>query len=187
MTLPKQKFRELVFQILYSKQVGHTDDASIVTMMMTELSVTKKNVREAMEKVIEITKLLPQIDAMITSASPSYDFDRIQTVTKNILRLSLYEIFFEKLIPPKVAIAESIRLSKKFCTLESSKFVNALLDYLYQVSIGEPTSEQEVKEHVEELLNSELAASKASEDLPQFPTIQIELEVETEDDNQHEH
>ena len=35
-------------------------------------------------------------------------------------------------MPPKVAIAEAIRLSRKFATPESATFVNAILDALYK-------------------------------------------------------
>jgi N utilization substance protein B len=48
------------------------------------------------------------------------------------LRLGIFEIFFDSEIPAKVAIAEAIRLCRKFGTPESSQFVNAILDGVYK-------------------------------------------------------
>ena len=69
---------------------------------------------------------------MISETSLSYDLDRIHSVERNVLRLGIYELFYETEIPPKVAIAESIRLSKKFGTPESVSYVNAIIDNLYK-------------------------------------------------------
>lgn len=137
MSLSPQKFREITFQILYSRDIGHPEDDAILELMMGELAVSKKNVKTALEKADKISKHA-EIDPLIASVSTSYTFERIQAVTRNILRLAVYELFFEKEAPPKVIIAEAIRLSKKFCSPESASFANALLDNLYRVSQGKP-------------------------------------------------
>lgn len=161
MALSQQKFREIVFQLLYSQDVGRPNAALMIDLMMGELTVSKKNVRLAQERVALILEQLPDIDARISSVSTSYDFERIQTVTKNILRLAVFELFFDPLIPPKVAIAEAIRLSRKFSTPESASFVNALLDHLYQASLGTKGNVQNLEQLSQELLKSEKIASEA--------------------------
>lgn len=163
MTLSHQKFREIVLQLLYSQDITRPDEALMLELMMAELAVSKKNVRLAQERVKKIKDLLPQIDPLITSVSASYDFDRIQVVTKNILRLAVFELFFDDQIPPKVAIAEAIRLSRKFNTPESASFVNALLDQLYQKKQGESTNPEHLHHHAKNLQESEDIAEKAAE------------------------
>lgn len=174
MALSQQKFREIVLQLLYSQDVGRPDEALMTELMMGELAVSKKNVRLAQERVAHIQKELKDIDSRITSVSTSYDFERIQTVTKNILRLGVFELFFDPLIPPKVAIAEAIRLSRKFNTPESASFVNALLDHLYQESLGEHGNQQKLAQLAEELLKSEKIASETAQ------TLQAKKESERE-------
>lgn len=132
MSLSPQKFRELVFQLLYSRDAGNPDPADMQELMMAQLEVPKKAVLTAQERVGAILNKLPDIDALIASASTSYDFERIQMVTKNILRLAVYELNFDKTIPPKVVISEAMRLSRKFGAPESASFVNAVLDHLHQ-------------------------------------------------------
>jgi transcription antitermination factor NusB len=50
------------------------------------------------------------------------------TVDRNILRLASFELLYRPDIPPKVAINEAVELAKKYGDLESSKFVNGVLD-----------------------------------------------------------
>ncbi len=164
MALSQQKFREIVFQLLYSQDLDQTDEALMIDLMMAELAVSKKNVRLAQERAQLVRQHLSEIDSLIASASTSYDFDRIQMVTKNILRLGVFELFFDEQIPPKVAIAEAIRLSRKFNTPESASFVNAVLDYLYQASLGEQTNTQQLAQHLQELLKSEQMAAETAQE-----------------------
>ena len=165
MALSQQKFREIVLQLLYSQNVAHPNEALMLELMMTELAVSKKNVRLAQERVEKIESKLPEIDALITSVSASYDFDRIQIVTKNILRLAVFELFFDDNIPYKVAIAEAIRLSRKFNTPESASFVNALLDNLYHKNQGEKVDIEFIEKQAKTLLESELETEKAAQAL----------------------
>jgi N utilization substance protein B len=137
MALPQQKFREIVFQLLYSHELFDPDNEVMMTMMMGELAVSKRNVRLALERVSQIEEKLSEIDRLITTVSVSYEFERIQAVTLTILRLGVFEIYFDDQVPPKVAIAEAMRLSRKFNTPESASFVNALLDNLYHAKIGD--------------------------------------------------
>lgn len=163
MPLSPQKFREIVFQLLYSQDVAHPDEMLMTELMMGELAVSKKNVRLAQERVSSIRDQLPAIDEKISSVTVSYDFDRIQTVTKNILRLAVFELFFDPSIPPKVAIAEAIRLSRKFSTPESAAFVNALLDHLYRQSRGEEGNQQKLVQTSHDFMQSETLASDAAQ------------------------
>jgi transcription antitermination protein NusB len=161
MALSHQKFREIVFQLLYSYDLGSPDEKVMLELMMKELAVTKKNVRLAQEKVHKIQQSLSQIDPLIASVSTSYAFERIQTVAKNILRLGIFELFFDSQtppLPPKVAIAEALRLSRKFSSPESASFVNALLDHLYQASLGEKMNQDILEQQAQLLIESEKQA-----------------------------
>lgn len=136
MTIPQQKFREIVFQMLYSFDMGLTSEEDLCSLMMKELSVSRKVIREALERVKLVQIQLPDIDAKISETSVSYDLDRIHSVERNVLRLGIYELFHDSELPPVVAIAEAIRLSKKFGTPESVSYVNAIMDNIYKKKQG---------------------------------------------------
>lgn len=137
MAITHQKFREIVFLLLYRQDFATSDDSEIASLIMEQLAVTRKNVIEASKKVKAITDRRVEIDAKIAQASTTYEFERIQVIERNILRLGVFELFYDDSIPPKVAIAEALRLTKKFGTPASISFVNALLDHLYKSSLGE--------------------------------------------------
>jgi N utilization substance protein B len=119
-----------VFQILYSYDFDSGSD-EMIPFMMAELKTTRRAMADAHARVNQILAKLPEIDPLIVSASTEYTFERISRVERTILRLGLFEIFFDLAISPKVAIAEGIRLCRKFGTPESSQFVNAILDGVY--------------------------------------------------------
>ncbi len=162
MALPQEKLREVVFQMLYGYDIGRASEEELVNLLMKELSVTKKTMLEAQDRVRHIAAILPELDTMIQASSKTYQFDRIQTVERNVLRLGLYEIFFDNQIPAKVAISEAIRLTRKFGTPESAGFVNAILDSLYKVSQGKYVDVDEVNKSVEKLAMSEEIAKQAA-------------------------
>lgn len=155
MNIPMQKLREIIFQMLYSYDVGKTNQEDMSELMMKELSVSRANIAVAQQKVEEIQAIMEELDAMIAGASFSYAFDRIQTVERNILRLGVYELFFETNIPPKVAISEALRLARKFSTPEAANFVNAILDTLHKARSGEELDITALTRSIEEMNKSE--------------------------------
>jgi len=132
MAVTKQKFREILFHLLYSQDFDENEKEDIISFLMAEHEVTKKTIYAAQRKQVDVMGEKEAIDKLIAEASHAYDFARIPRIEKNILRLGVYEICFDLTIPPKVAIAEAIRLARKFSTPESSTFVNAILDAIYK-------------------------------------------------------
>lgn len=86
------------------------------------------------------------LDEIIEKAAPEWPVDKINAVDRNILRLGLFELLFGdyNLVPPKVAINESIELAKSFGGESSGRFVNGVLGAVYK-EIGEPGKEQTSK------------------------------------------
>jgi N utilization substance protein B len=75
-----------------------------------------------------VRKNLPAIDESIRKASRNWRLERMARVDRNLLRLAVYELAFEKDVPPKAAINEAIEIAKRFGTAESPAFVNGILD-----------------------------------------------------------
>ncbi len=130
MALPKQKFRELIVQLLYSEEFSQGDEKSLVEFAMEQLKTTKRNAKEAFAYVQAICKQRDFLDEKIKKLSVAYEFERISPVELNILRLAVFELCIEEKTPQRVIVAESIRLCRKFGTPESARFINALLSAL---------------------------------------------------------
>lgn len=155
MALPQEKFREIIFQILYSQDIADCEPDHLSALLMKELSTTKKNLKLAWERVEQVRVHQEEIDEKIRAISQEWRFERIQLVERNILRLGVFELLYDEEIPPKVAIAEALRLTKKFSSPEASSYVNAVLDAIYKKSIGESAEEEKIANTFESLLKSE--------------------------------
>ena len=131
-----KKFREIVFQLLYSRDFEKSDEDVIASLMMRQHVVPQKLIREAKEKAGSIWEKRLELDEKINSSSTAFDFEKISRVELAILRLGYFELLHTDL-PGKVAIAEAVRLTRKFGTKESANFINALLDKVYHEQISE--------------------------------------------------
>lgn len=136
MSLPIKKFREIVFQMLYSFDMGQATADDMIPLLMKELEVTKNAVKGAHARVLAIIAKQSEIDQTIARTSQAYAFERIQSVERNVLRMGVYELLFDPAVPPKVAISEAMRIARKFGSPESALFVNAILDNIYQCRLG---------------------------------------------------
>lgn len=169
MAIPQQKFREIVFQLLFSYDMGQPAHEDMLRLMVKELSVTKNVVREAQQRVDRIVGMLDRIDPLIKATANTYEFSRIQLVEKNILRLALYELCYDEQIPPKVAIVEAMRLAKKFSTPESAHFVNAILDTIYKRQSGISVDEKVLLTSIETLEENEKKINEVLQNQQESP------------------
>ncbi len=131
MSYPLQKHREIVFQMLYALVFSGKCEDEMIPMMTKVAKISRKNAYQALDQAKKIFVLINQIDQWIIQVSKEYAIDRIQSVEKTILRLAIYEMLFEKLLPFKVCCAEAVRLTKKFSTSQSASYINAILDAVY--------------------------------------------------------
>lgn len=67
------------------------------------------------------------IDRVISEYSEGWELERMPVVDRNILRMSIFELFFMEDIPPGPTIDEAVELAKGFSTQDSGKFINGLL------------------------------------------------------------
>lgn len=73
-----------------------------------------------------------EIDALLAKHALNWSLERMAMVDRNILRLGAYELLFDDETPPKAVINEAVMLAKRFGTVESSKFVNGVLDSIHK-------------------------------------------------------
>lgn len=134
--------RSIVLQTLF--EIDFRGDSTV-----DQEEIMKRDAAEFANDVVDISfvkSLLtgvlskkPELDLVITKAAPDWPIDKISIIDRNILRIGLYELLFadSKEVPAKVAINESIELSKNYGGEKSSKFVNGVLGSVYK-ELGEP-------------------------------------------------
>jgi len=124
----RRQARELVLKGLYAYEIHQRDIDTIFEELLPESPLGEEHLKFArsyMALVIEKSKFL---DGEIARLAENWEIERIALVDKIILRMALCEIHFMPDIPEKVAINEAIDLAKIYSTLESSAFVNGILD-----------------------------------------------------------
>lgn len=70
---------------------------------------------------------IKKIDPIVAKHAPLWPLPSIPPLDLAILRLSVYELIFEKKTPLKVVIDEAVELSKEFGSESTSSFVNGVL------------------------------------------------------------
>lgn len=140
--LDPHKYRELVFLILYSFEMGQSPEDELFDLIMQECKVGKKYVVEASARAEAVLKRRDECDAYIKSVCEEYRVERIMSVERNILRLAIFELVFEQQVPVKVVFAEAKRLAKKFSTDDAAAFVHSLLGAVSaRAGVAEPPKE----------------------------------------------
>ncbi|OGF28100.1 transcription antitermination factor NusB [Candidatus Falkowbacteria bacterium RIFOXYB2_FULL_47_14] len=94
---------------------------------------------------------LPAIDRYITKYATEWPLDQITIVDRNILRIGVYELVFNRDIPAKVAINEAIEIAKTFGSDSSGKFVNGVLGAIYKDLDTEKKPEADKEVNKEEI------------------------------------
>jgi N utilization substance protein B len=135
MAMSPQKSREVFFQIVFSSAFSDYEEKEMVDFMAKEYFISRKAALDLIEKAKKLMEVQESLDEKIAYYAKGYELDRIPKVEQTILRLALYEMMFCSSVPPKVSIAEAIRLGRKFSTPESSSFLNAVLDAFYKAEI----------------------------------------------------
>ena len=96
------------------------------------------------ELVNGVLKNRKEIDGCITKYAPEWPIGQITLVDRNILRIGIYELAYDKTIPSRVAINEAIELAKTFGGESSGKFVNGVLGAVFK-DTGEKERDQDTK------------------------------------------
>ncbi|MGB7060809.1 MAG: transcription antitermination factor NusB [Candidatus Zixiibacteriota bacterium] len=124
----RRKARELTLKALYAHDIAGTDPEQVAEEIISPSLIkpeAKEFSRALFLKTVENTK---EIDKLIRANAKSWDFPRIASIEKNILRMGICEFLFFDDIPSTISIDEAIELAKKYADKDSKNFVNAVLD-----------------------------------------------------------
>ena len=150
--IEKRVSRSLSLQIYYAWTMSQTHPNEILNHMKLLLkdqeitdnfymngspienneSVLNQNIIEYSYRLIKSTiNKSEEIDELIIKKLKNWELKRIALIDKLILRLALTEMLFFDEIPHKVSIVEGVEIAKIYGNNESSKFINGVLDSIY--------------------------------------------------------
>jgi transcription antitermination protein NusB len=121
----RRKARELAVQALYQRDL--TGDA-FPERFVSDFDAGDQEVNAFCLALIHgVSEHGPQIDLLIEQSCQNWRADRISKVDLNVLRVGAYELVGTD-VPARIVINEAIEIAKRFGTLDSSTFVNGVLD-----------------------------------------------------------
>jgi N utilization substance protein B len=82
-----------------------------------------------------VAKEWDRYNNLIQKYSQNRSYDQISVVNRCILRVSIFSLFEERLMEPKVIIEEAIVLTKEFESEHSISFNNGILDAIWKKEI----------------------------------------------------
>jgi N utilization substance protein B len=133
---PRHRAREIALQILYRFDESNTPiPQGIALAKEIESHFEHFQAPEAVrgfaaELVAGTLTQRSDLDSQIEKKASNWKMQRMSSVDRNLLRMSLYEMGNFPDIPVSVTLDEAVELAKQFGTAESPSFVNGLLDAL---------------------------------------------------------
>ena len=128
--------REAALKVLYQAEITRRDIQLASDNYWGELETIDQVVKEFSDRLIAGVKLHAQeIDDKISQYATNWQLKRMAVIDRNVLRIGVFELLYTADIPPKATINEAVELAKKYGDLESSKFVNGILDKIYKTEI----------------------------------------------------
>ena len=90
------------------------------------------DIRDMKNKVKDIIDKTSEIDEIIKSSLEAWDITRVGKAELTIIRLAVYEMYYDKEIDIPVAINEAVELAKAYGDDKADKFVNGVLSTIYK-------------------------------------------------------
>ncbi|MGE5087367.1 MAG: transcription antitermination factor NusB [Bacillota bacterium] len=129
----RRQSRELALQILFQTEFA-PQISTRAFMDVFEESFDAEVISYAEELIAGVQKHKEAIDSKIQSSSARWKVDRMATIDRNLLRISVYEMkFATDPIKENIVINEAVEIAKKYGTSDSASFVNGILDQVSKV------------------------------------------------------
>ena len=139
--MTRSNARELAVHLIYGRVFTHEEPGTVVStrlnkeyykMLSDDNDVYAERPSRAQVAYLDnvvagVSNREEELDAEIQKLSIGWDISRISKLTRAIMQLALYEIRYVEDVPTGVAIAEAVRIAKKYDTDETGSFVNGIL------------------------------------------------------------
>jgi N utilization substance protein B len=126
----RRKSREYTLQILFQLEFDDSDPDIVVNQFWKRKKASREIKDYSSYLIKGITSHQDSIDRIIQSASEHWRLSRMAVVDRNILRMAVFELFYEEGLAPAVVINEAIEVAKKFSSDQAAQFINGILDAL---------------------------------------------------------
>ena len=130
----RSKARKAALDLLYESDIRRTSAESLLTQRIESLEYLIRDYTKTLVAGVALNK--SRIDELIQSYAQGWDFDRMPVIDRNLLRIAIYELLYEKDLAPAIAISEAVELAKTLSTDDSATYVNGILSTIDKIKDG---------------------------------------------------
>ena len=142
----RSQARDWALKILYQAEITRRPIEQTAEEFWAYEEAQDDEVKDFCKRLIlGVYEHLNAIDQKISDYATNWQIKRMAVIDRNVLRLGVYELLHTTDIPPKVTINEAVEIAKRYGDLESSKFVNGILDKIHKTEV---TPQSDKKEEV---------------------------------------
>lgn len=129
----RTRARKIVMDVLYHLEIEACSVDTALQPYREELenSSIADFVRQEIDGVLTHKK---ELDKMLDDSAEGWSISRMPVLDRNILRIGLYEILYDRDIPESVSINEAVEMANMYSTEDSGRFVNGILGRLVKDS-----------------------------------------------------
>jgi len=134
----RRKSRELALQALYQGELAGQKGLLVFEEFCRHFQVNKKAIPYAKLLLDGVQEKSEEINQLISRYAENWRLERMPVIDRNILRLAVYEVHYQKDVPVSVAINEAVEIAKRFSTDDSGPFINGILDSMAKEEASGP-------------------------------------------------
>lgn len=143
--MTRRAAREEAFKVIFQVDLGKNPWVEALSRVLEDSSLSEES-RLFLKQLVEGTMThLSEIDAEISKYAQDWKLDRMLSTDRNILRMSIYELKYQKDIPAGVTVNEAVELAKIYGDEDSGRFINGILGNFIRSS-GLIKDEAEIKQ-----------------------------------------
>lgn len=124
----RRKSRELALQALYQEELAGQTAILDFEEFCVHFQINKKTIPYARKLLNGVNEQKQAIDKLISRYAENWRLERMSVIDRNILRLAVFEMYYQNDVPVSVAINEAVEISKRYSTDDSGSFINGILD-----------------------------------------------------------
>lgn len=139
--ITRRQIRAKVMQAVYACITSGQKPEAVYNLLLKEIEdevgeLEKKKKLSGDTKLLnalyyDSMKMADKYDDMIKSKAENWELERIARIDRILMHMAICEMLNFEEIPVKVTINEYLELAKTYSTPKSSKFINGILDSLY--------------------------------------------------------
>ncbi|MGN0905834.1 MAG: transcription antitermination factor NusB [Bullifex sp.] len=138
----RHEARELAVETLYA--LDFNDELSSDSDLTLLPGKSEEEMKALSEEVLFYARYLvtgvlshlDEIDGIISRYSINRPLDKINFVDRNVLRIAVFSLLYEKDLHPSIVINEAVKLSQEMSTDVTYKFINGMLDNISKKEIS---------------------------------------------------